>query len=395
MLTDTMKTESFALIFCMFLPGVYAQQPDQAEPFGLTIRHVEAPAFPSVSVSFKAAYTNGAPVRNLRPQQITVYENGKPCQVRSLRSDGKPVSLSIVIDRSSSMEEDPAQLYDAHGQPLFTVDKDNNMIVSETYTSPLDHAKQAIGRFISGFDLGKDVVSITSFSSSPDQPLPLTHSRSAIHRTLSALVPEGKTALYDGMLAGLCELDKARGIRVLVVLTDGSDNRSAHHAGDVISKARQQDIPVYIIGLGKVNAEQLQEIADQTSGRFYQVSSSASLHTVYSAISKQISHGYTLEYSSPDTTATQAQKTIRIVAGSGKDHAEISYVLTQPVSAVIATVPVDTTTNTTPVTAASIAPATADESKDPRLLRFVLAGMIATGVLLMRHRNRSRRTEAA
>src|SRR6185503_3521188 len=112
-------------------------------------------------------------------------------------------------------------------------------------------------------------ISVVGFSRTVDVKLPITQDRKRINSVVDSLQPILSTALYDGMIAGIDEIKRSEGIKVLIVLTDGYDNQSKSTWTDVVEKANKENIPVYIIGLGDVNKDTLQAIATKAKGKFY------------------------------------------------------------------------------------------------------------------------------
>jgi len=280
----------------------------------LTILNIYPESFPNVSVVFKAERRNGEPVWNLTKEKMKVRENSQNCDVISIEqiSRNRPINLGIVIDHSGSMMEDAAQLFDRNGNPLFTYDRYNQPILPEGYITPIDKAKSAIGNFVTSFNSAKDFISVIGFSGFVDKKLPLTQDITQIKSIVDSMKADYSTALYDGMIAGIEEIKKAEGIKVLVVLTDGQDNSSKSKLEDVVEHANRENIPVYIIGLGSVNTQSLQHIANSTKGQFYYTQSSVSLDTVYAAISKRVQAFYELVYSSPNLLATDSSRQIEL-----------------------------------------------------------------------------------
>lgn len=315
-----MKKFVYLLIGAAMIFTAAAQQPKAtlvpaSDLVRLQILNVDAHAFPKVAVSFKAERKNGVPVWELRRNQLQLLEEGKACEVTALRavSVATPVYVSIVVDHSGSMEEDPAQLYDAKGNPLYSVDANNDLVVSDTYVSPMDHAKKAIKTFTAGFD-HKDQISITGFGSNVDQPLALTNDHAKIDAMVDAMQPAGKTALYDGMMTGLDQISKSYGIRALVVLTDGQDNRSHASWNEVAARAVKEEIPIYIIGLGEVCKETLQQLAAETKGQFFYTTSANSLESIYSTISQRVQSVFQLEYLSANQQVSSRRRDISLSA---------------------------------------------------------------------------------
>jgi len=56
----------------------------------------------------------------------------------------------------------------------------------------------------------------------------------------------------------------------VVVIADGRDNNSLNiDLNGLIDQALESGVPVFTIGLGDVNAENMQQLADETGGQYY------------------------------------------------------------------------------------------------------------------------------
>lgn len=276
----------------------------------LTILNIYPDSFPNVSVVFKAETRRGEPCWNLKKDKIQVQENGKNCNVISLEpiSKNRPVNLGIVIDHSGSMAVDQSLFMDSIVDPR----KIDSIFSAPGYKSPIENAKDAVKTFVSSFNITKDYVSITGFSSEVSQKLPLTHDTGIINSMIDSMRPDGGTALYDAMFSGLDELQKTNEVNVLIVLTDGYDNASRIKYKDVITRAQVMNIPIYIIGLGNANKDTLRMIANETKGQFYYTNKSSSLNDAYNDISKHIQAFYDLVYESPNLASGDPARYIRI-----------------------------------------------------------------------------------
>src|SRR5262249_39192900 len=77
---------------------------------------------------------------------------------------------------------------------------------------------------------------------------------SAIEATLSSLTPQGMTALYDGLIAGLDRLtESTRPRKILILISDGGDNASTATLNRVLDRARQSNVSIYTIGVYDAN----------------------------------------------------------------------------------------------------------------------------------------------
>lgn len=72
------------------------------------------------------------------------------------------------------------------------------------------------------------------------------------------------------------------------------------------------EIPVYIIGLGNVNKDTLQMIADMTHGQFIYTRTSESFQEIYSRISNEIQSFYDLKYESRNLSAIESRRKFTI-----------------------------------------------------------------------------------
>lgn len=280
-----------------------------------SIINVLPDSFPTISIIIKGYKANGDPIWNLKKEDFLVSENGEDYNIKSLTpvSKNKPINLGIVIDHSQSMLEDFSLLYDKNGKQLFSYDTNTfEIILPKGYVAPIDNAKETTKNFANSFNFGKDFISVIGFSSTVDKILPLTNSKEKIDSVINTMQADSLTALYDAMLSGLNQLKTRSGVNVLVTLTDGQNNKSKSSWDDVTEKAMLLDIPIYIIGLGNVNKDTLQMIADKTNGRFIYTETSNSFSEIYSRISKEIQSFYDLKYESGNLSAIESRRNLAI-----------------------------------------------------------------------------------
>ena len=71
--------------------------------------------------------------------------------------------------------------------------------------------------------------------------------------------------------------------KAVVVITDGDDNRSNEDLDGAIVYARENDVPVFTVGLGDdfLRPEDLEKISDWTGGQYYEAILANNLKTVY------------------------------------------------------------------------------------------------------------------
>jgi VWFA-related protein len=125
-------------------------------------------------------------------------------------------------------------------------------------------------------------------------------------RLIDAIVaryPEEReyTALFDALYMAVAQVKPQSGRRVVVGYTDGADNASSHTLEDVIRLAREEDIPVYTIGLGsQIRPEELSRIAEETGGVYLFASTAEELADIYLQIFGLIRGYYVMAHTTTD-----------------------------------------------------------------------------------------------
>jgi len=94
-----------------------------------------------------------------------------------------------------------------------------------------------------------------------------------LEQAISTLRPTGqRTALYDALFDASRHLQGTRAARrAIVLLTDGRDEGSALSVEDGLRLAQEAGIPVFGVGVGKVQEKVLRRVAKLTSGEYVPV----------------------------------------------------------------------------------------------------------------------------
>jgi len=233
--------------------------PDFLDDLQITFNETRASLFPLVTSVVTVTDSDGNVVTGLDESGFSAQEEGVSeniTNVNEIRQSGGSVSSSLVLDRSGSMGG-----------------------------GALSDAKNAAKTFVDQLMSG-DQASVISFSNGVTVDQPFTSDAAALKSAIDNLSSGGGTALYDGIVRGVQEIELETNSPAVLALTDGLENQSSNSKQDAIDVANQAGVPVYTIGLGSgVNTSDLQDVADQTGGRFFQAPSSSDLETVYEEIS--------------------------------------------------------------------------------------------------------------
>ena len=164
----------------------------------------------------------GAPVGGLTAADFLIIEDGERRAVEEVQQAGEvPLLLGMAIDSSASMKPVWSQLKSVSGAFL------------ETSLAAADRA------FLVDFDESIRLLQ------------PLTGNAPALRSRLERLVPNGGTALNDGILFSLVQYENEPGRRALIVVTDGMDIDSRSEPEQAAAFAERTGIPIYFIDLGR------------------------------------------------------------------------------------------------------------------------------------------------
>jgi tight adherence protein B len=260
-------------------------QPGHADQT-VRIRNVDTSAFPTVAV------TVSAPAGTL-PEDIEVNENGGPATILTIRpliESGQQVDVVLAIDTSDSVRG-----------------------------APLAAAVSAAKTFVDGLPEGVGV-GVVTFSDRPTTVVGITEDRSAVQAALDSLGDTRRgTAVYDAV-AMAAQLFSGPGQHNIVLITDGSDVSSALELAGAVESAREAHASVFTVGLeaAKTDFAGLQQLADQTGGRFAPATSDR-LEELYTDLAGSLSQQHLLIYRSEAAGGTQV--TVTVLTGDGTDFA--------------------------------------------------------------------------
>ena len=172
------------------------------------------------SIAVRVTDRQGNDVHGLSAEDFTLLENGRSQKIAFFGVDYEPLSLTILIDSSSSMESG----------------------------GKLDRARTVFGPLIRG-NHPEDEVSLLPFTDQVGRIQPLTSAQRLDPPRARVAMRAGGTALYDALASALCHMRSARHPRqTIVVITDGADQHSRLRLEQLIELARFSNPQIFMIG---------------------------------------------------------------------------------------------------------------------------------------------------
>jgi Ca-activated chloride channel homolog len=251
-----------------------------------------------VVLPVRVSDANGDFVPGLSVDNFRLYEEGRQQRITLFQQEDTPVTVGLVVDRSSSMRPNLGGVVTA--------------IISFAHSSnPQDEM------FVMDFG---DTVSIEM----PSQE-PFTHDPAELARALSSVSANGGTALYDAVYEGLKHLELTdRDKRALIIVSDGADNASKHKYAEVLALARQSQAVIYSIGLidapdQEVDRRILQRLCHDTGGIAFFPEGRETVASASDRIARLLREQYTLGFA-PDRTGNERRfRKVQVkVAASGR-----------------------------------------------------------------------------
>ncbi len=238
-------------------------------------------------------YRKGGFASDLREQDFEVYEDGVRQSIRLFRHEDVPVTVGLVVDHSGSMRRKLTEVIAAARTFVQSSHPEDRMFVVN---------------FNERVTLGL-----------PDAT-PFTNRSDLLEAAISNTPALGMTALYDAIVEAQKRLHAATTEKkVLIVISDGGDNASAHSLAEVLKMAGQSSALVYTIGIFDEedpdrNPEMLRRLARATGGEAYIPGPFDGLAAICERIAREIRHQYTLGYVSSTAAQPGAYRAIRVTA---------------------------------------------------------------------------------
>jgi len=118
----------------------------------------------------------------------------------------------------------------------------------------------------------------------------------------------GGTAIYDGVMAAIKELQKApKGAsKVVILFTDGDDNSSKSKIGAVYKAAKENNVRIYSIAYGMTEETPLQNLAQYTGGMMYRLYSVKEFPLAFADLYKALKNYYRIRYRPPECAAVHS-----------------------------------------------------------------------------------------
>jgi VWFA-related protein len=246
-----------------------------------SILRVDSSQVPWRDVYVNVSDSRGLPITGLDRNAFTLTEDGAPQTPDrfAMSSDGQvPIAFGLVMDVSGSMNE----------------------------AGKLDAAKQAAKRVVAS--LGpQDTAAVISFGDTAQVVQGITSNQDALNAAIDGLQASGNTALYDAIQkTTLLAEALPQPLKVQLIVTDGTDTKSATKLPEVLQNLRTSGSVAYVVGIGgDVDRRVLDQIAQAGNGDALYTDDPSVLAGSFQNILNQLRLTYLLRYRAPMSTTDQ------------------------------------------------------------------------------------------
>ena len=271
---------SLARLFIL-LPAVAAIllcQPARARQNGV------APAGETRVFHLTVADEKGNLVLGVRRESLTAFDGGERREIASFGASDVPANVMFLVDASSSA-------FGSRG------------------STRLSMLKSALSVFL---ELGNpsNEYSVTAFNQKPQVLLEGSRDASAVLAACDRLDnadPMGQTAMNDALYLSLNKLAlRPAGKRVLILFSDGLDNRSKYTLTEVLQSLKESDVIVYVVGIVNVWAGDvepfhegrriLDELAATSGGAAFYPQTAAAMRGTLAQIADELRNQYEVTF---------------------------------------------------------------------------------------------------
>lgn len=241
-------------------------------------------------------------VTGLDQANFEVLDNKQRQEIKHFSNQDEPVSLGIIFDTSTSMQ------------------------------NKIDWAREAVKKLLDTAN-PQDEFFLIGFADQPQLLVDFTNDIDKIQSQMLYMTPKGRTSLLDAVYLGINKMRDARyARRALMIISDGGDNRSRYTEKELRSLVKEADVLIYAAGIydQEFASEEerrgpflLNDLSTMTGAQCFVVDNPKQLPAIARTIGIQLRNQYVLGYRPPNNTSgksTWRKILVRLKLPKGTPH---------------------------------------------------------------------------
>jgi Ca-activated chloride channel family protein len=252
-------------------------------------------------------------VNSLRPSDFTILDNGVEQTKLTFfkRETDLPIKIALVLDISGSV------------------------------AFQFDEEKKAIKSFLKAAARPSDSVMLFAFNQNVQLKSPITNNWDETARRVKGINPEGETALYDAVsdASGWLALDSGPARRIMILVSDGEENKSRTTIDTTISDALKAEAAIYSVNVGYENVSKdaklsedakqgaaiLKHLAEATGGVYLGYPKNDTIAGAFDKIRRELRSQYALAYKLSNPHVRTFHRLQVLVANRWRVHCRSGY----------------------------------------------------------------------
>jgi Ca-activated chloride channel family protein len=226
-------------------------------------------------------------VPGLEQADFEIYDEKTKATINIFDNQIQPVTVAVMLDSSGSMTMNLELLKQAAEQFVIRL---------------LPEDKGRIGYF------NDKIAFLSDFSSDRD----------LLIASIKDMQFGNPTRLFDSVLFSLDELKNVEGRKVILEFTDGADTASRGGLGEVLRRAREEEVMIYGIGLQSQMQgirtrpdSALKKMAEETGGGYFELKDTDDLGPTFTRVAQELHSQYLLGFE-PQTDGKVHKLEIRV-----------------------------------------------------------------------------------
>ncbi len=211
-------------------------------------------------------------VPGLLQEDFEIYDEKAKAPIAIFDNQVQPVTVAVMLDSSGSMTMNLEFLKQAAEQFVIRL---------------LPEDKGRIGYF------NDKIAFLSEFSSDRD----------LLISSIKDMQFGNPTRLFDSVLFSLDELKNVEGRKVILEFTDGADTASRGGLGEVLRRAREEEVMIYGIGLESQMMgmrtkpdSALRKMAEETGGGYFELKNTDDLGPTFTRVAQELHSQYLLGF---------------------------------------------------------------------------------------------------
>jgi len=273
---------------------------------GARLLHAQQPTFrvgaQNVPVYVTVTDANKRLVPGLEQGDFEIFDEKTKAPITIFDNQIQPVTVAVMLDSSGSM------------------------------TMNLELLKQAAEQFVIRL-LPEDRGRIGYFNDKIAFLSDFSNDRDMLIASIKDMQFGNPTRLFDSVLFSLDELKNVEGRKVILEFTDGADTASRGGLGEVLRRAREEEVMIYGIGLQSVMMGMrtkpdgaLKKMAEETGGGYFELKDTDDLGPTFTRVAQELHSQYLLGFVPPKRDGKVHEIDVRTTVKGMKPRARKSYV---------------------------------------------------------------------